>query len=176
MSSEPDYLLGSLVGGVLLALLALAASVWRVGPDERLVVRRSGRVRAVTGPGLRFILPGLDRATRVPVRPLQAELWCRGATRAGAPVLIRGRATFRVSDPDRYATAPDLALDLACRAAEDVLRRSAASPAPAGGRALAAEVPETAGLTATDLEPLASAIPLQGRPSRHAIPEEGLWS
>ncbi|GAA0962165.1 SPFH domain-containing protein [Actinocorallia libanotica] len=176
MSNEPDYLTGSLVGGVLFVLLALAAAVWRVGPDERLVVRRSGRIRAVIGPGLRFVLPVLDRATRVPIRPLQAELWCRGVTRDGAPVLIRGRAAFRVSDPDRYAAAPDEALELACRAAEDVLRRSAGTPAPAAARDLAAAVPETAGLTATDLEPLAAAIPLPERHSPHPTPEEGPWS
>lgn len=155
MSDGPDYLVGSLVAAALLAFLALAAAFRRVGPDERLVVRRSGRIRAVAGPGLTMIFPLLDRATKVPVGPIEAGLGFRARACGDLPAFVRGRAVFRVSDPHRYAADPDTALDRACRAAEDVLRDAVEGPRPAAdGRTLAARVPETAGLTAVDLEPV----------------------
>lgn len=187
MSDEPDYLTGSLVAGALLALLALVAAVWRVGPEERLVVRRSGRIRAVAGPGLRLIIPLLDRATRVSVRPLQADLWCRTGSRDDVFALARGRAVFEVSDLHRYASDPDAALVRACRAAEQVLCGHIASRElgdlswPGGqSRTLAARVPETAGLTATELELLDLEIPLRHQPVRSPVPdpdpEEASWN
>jgi regulator of protease activity HflC (stomatin/prohibitin superfamily) len=52
---------------MLTALGALAASslhvVWA---DQRLVVFRHGELTAVKGPGLAFVLPGVERGVRVP--------------------------------------------------------------------------------------------------------------
>src|SRR6478672_10857738 len=58
---------------LLLALLAyLATGVYQVGPEERAVVRRFGKVVARPGPGLGFGLPwGIDRVDRVPVRTVR---------------------------------------------------------------------------------------------------------
>ena len=55
---------------VLFALLAYALTgLAQVGPDERAVVRRFGRVVARPGPGLWIGFPyGIDRVDRVPVR------------------------------------------------------------------------------------------------------------
>ena len=59
----------------LLALLLIAyllTGVYQVGPDERAVVRRFGKVVARPGPGLGFGLPwGIDRVDRVPVRTVR---------------------------------------------------------------------------------------------------------
>lgn len=166
MSDGPDYLLGSLVAAALLAFLVLAAAFRRVGPDERLVVRRSGRVRAVAGPGLTMIFPLLDRLTRVPVGPIEADLGCRTGACGDPPGFVRGRVVFRVSDPRRYAADPDAAFERACRAAEEVLCEAVASCGPerrrpaVDGRTLASRVPETAGLTAVDLEAVDLEFPL----------------
>lgn len=47
----------------------LLTGVYQVGPDERAVVKRFGRVAARPGPGLGFGAPwGIDRVERVPVR------------------------------------------------------------------------------------------------------------
>ncbi len=58
---------------LLLALVAyLLTGIYQVGPDERAVVRRFGRVVARPGPGLGAGLPwGIDRVDRVPVRTVR---------------------------------------------------------------------------------------------------------
>ncbi|MBN9119406.1 MAG: hypothetical protein J0I06_09645 [Planctomycetes bacterium] len=57
---------------LLLAGAYLATGVYQVGPDERAVVRRFGRVVARPGPGLGLGLPwGVDRVDRVPVRTVR---------------------------------------------------------------------------------------------------------
>jgi len=60
------YLLPLALGAYLLT------GVYQVGPDERAVVRRFGRVVARPGPGLGVGLPwGIDRVDRVPVRTVR---------------------------------------------------------------------------------------------------------
>lgn len=57
---------------LLLLVAYLATGIYQVGPDERAVVRRFGKVAARPGPGLGFCLPwGIDRVDRVPVRTVR---------------------------------------------------------------------------------------------------------
>lgn len=57
---------------LLLLLAYLLTGVYQVGPEERAVVRRFGKVVAHPGPGLGFGLPwGIDRVDRVPVRTVR---------------------------------------------------------------------------------------------------------
>src|SRR5215468_6173568 len=60
------YLLILLLGAYLLT------GIYQVGPEERAVVRRFGKVVARPGPGLGLALPwGIDRVDRVPVRTVR---------------------------------------------------------------------------------------------------------
>lgn len=56
-----------IVLGLVIAAVAVSG-LRRVGPSERLVVRRFGRTRGVRGPGLRYLLPLADTGVRVPLR------------------------------------------------------------------------------------------------------------
>ena len=63
---KPRHLLAVIV------IAYLATGVYQVGPDERAVVRRFGKVVARPGPGLGFALPwGIDRVDRVPGRAVR---------------------------------------------------------------------------------------------------------
>jgi membrane protease subunit HflK len=57
---------------ILVAAAYLATGIYQVGPEERAVVRRFGKVVAHPGPGLGVGLPwGIDRVDRVPVRTVR---------------------------------------------------------------------------------------------------------
>ncbi len=57
---------------LLLLVAYLATGIYQVGPEERAVVRRFGKVVARPGPGLGVGLPwGIDRVDRVPVRTVR---------------------------------------------------------------------------------------------------------
>ncbi|MEO3828501.1 SPFH domain-containing protein [Actinomadura sp. B10D3] len=108
----------------LLAATAAASGLRRVEPDERLVVRRSGRTRGVRGPGLRYLVPLADSGVRVPAGARSYGLWVRAMTRDGVPVLVKARAELRVDDPAAYAasaetpsTLPSFAVQAAAEAA-----------------------------------------------------------
>jgi regulator of protease activity HflC (stomatin/prohibitin superfamily) len=56
-------------------LIALAANAIRILPEyERGVLFRLGRVKTVRGPGLVFIIPGIDRLVRVSLRNVAMDV------------------------------------------------------------------------------------------------------
>jgi regulator of protease activity HflC (stomatin/prohibitin superfamily) len=64
-----------LVGFVVLVVLALLASAIRVVPEyQRLVVFRLGRCIGEKGPGIVFLIPFVDRATKVDLREQVREI------------------------------------------------------------------------------------------------------
>jgi regulator of protease activity HflC (stomatin/prohibitin superfamily) len=54
--------------GIVLALIFVSNALWVVPEFQRLVVFRLGRVREAKGPGLIFLIPGIDRGVRVDLR------------------------------------------------------------------------------------------------------------
>ncbi|WP_161791049.1 SPFH domain-containing protein [Actinomadura welshii] len=91
----------------LLAATVAASGLRRVEPDERLVVRRSGRTRGVREPGLRYLVPLADSGVRVPAGARSYGLWFRAMTRDGVPVRIKALAELRVEDPAAYAASAE---------------------------------------------------------------------
>jgi regulator of protease activity HflC (stomatin/prohibitin superfamily) len=92
---------GVVVGaGVVLAGIAFGASMRVVEQFERGVVFRFGRVRAVREPGLRALIPFVDRMRKVPVQivtmPVPGQ---EGITRDNVTVRVDAVVYFRVIDP-----------------------------------------------------------------------------
>ncbi|MFD2354008.1 SPFH domain-containing protein [Nonomuraea ferruginea] len=116
---------------LLLGLLLLAALIARVvrvvGEDERLVVRRLGRVTGVRGPGLVVVWPILERDVRVSLRTAGLDVFGKEAvTRDGVSVRVRVGVMAAVEDPVRFATAVEGPLTATTIVAENVLRREIA--------------------------------------------------
>ena len=104
-----DSVLAWMVAGALV-LAVLAVNSFRVVPaDERLVrFRRGRRGHQVKRSGLVVVLPGIDRAVRVPLRRTWADvMWLEATTRDGVSVTVNGAALISVFDPGRYALAPE---------------------------------------------------------------------
>ena len=118
----------------LLGLLPLVVIVSRalrvVGEDERLVVRRLGRVAGVRGPGLVLLWPLLEREVRVSLRLVCLDLFrTEAVTRDGVSVRVKATAVAAVDDPVRFAMTMDGPLTATTIAAEGVLRgRSPTGP------------------------------------------------
>ncbi|MGH3586964.1 MAG: SPFH domain-containing protein [Pseudonocardia sp.] len=95
---------------IALVLAVLAVNSFRIVPaDERLVRFRAGRAgHRVKGPGPVVVLPGVDRAVRVPLTKTWTDvLRLEATTRDGVAVTVSGAALTFVRDPGDYAAAVD---------------------------------------------------------------------
>ncbi|WP_165978378.1 SPFH domain-containing protein [Actinomadura darangshiensis] len=110
-----------IVAGLLVAMIA-ASGLRRVGPHERLVVRRFGWPLGVRGPGLRYLLPGADTGVRVPMGARPHDIWLRAMTKDGVPLHVKALAVMGTGDPVRYADAAGSPSSSAQAATEVALR------------------------------------------------------
>lgn len=116
----------SLVVLVVPALVLLAVlAVGRAGPDELLVVVRSGRVARTRSGGLAVRVPGLERFERVPTGREVLPLVARARTRDGVDVVLLADLALRVRGVPRGSTHVEPCV-AAARTAEDLLSRAAA--------------------------------------------------
>ena len=106
----------------LVAAVVAVSGLRRVGPSERLVVRRFGRTRGVRGPGLRYLLPLADTGVRVPLGSCPHDLYFPAMTRDGVSVRVKARALMGADDPVAYAEAADSSSAAAQAGAEAALR------------------------------------------------------
>lgn len=88
------------IGSVVLVILAFIGSGIRVVQEyERLVVFRMGRCTGELGPGLRFLIPIIDRAVRVDLRELLREVPHQTSiTKDNAPIAIDFIWYYKVVD------------------------------------------------------------------------------
>ncbi len=90
------------VSGILVLLLLAAASIRVVQQYQRGVQFRLGRVIGVREPGLRFIIPVIDRLWRVSMRIVTMPIQSQGIiTRDNVSVDIAAVAYFRVIDAQK---------------------------------------------------------------------------
>jgi regulator of protease activity HflC (stomatin/prohibitin superfamily) len=91
---------------VVVALMVLAVSIRVVTQYEKGVLFRLGRVIAVREPGLRFIIPVIDRLVRVSLRIVTMPIQSQGIiTRDNVSVDISAVAYFRVVDAVKSVVA-----------------------------------------------------------------------
>jgi regulator of protease activity HflC (stomatin/prohibitin superfamily) len=88
-----------LAGGVLAALTLLALSVRVVQQYEKGVQFRLGRLHGVREPGLRLIIPVVDRLRMVSLRTVTMPIQSQGIiTRNNVSIDVAGVAYFHVAD------------------------------------------------------------------------------
>ena len=90
-----------LIGFVVVIVFALIASAIRIVPEyQRLVVFRLGRCIGARGPGIVFLIPVVDRATKVDLREQVREIPHQTSiTKDNAPISIDFLWYYKVLDP-----------------------------------------------------------------------------
>jgi len=92
--------------GVLALVLLLTVSLRILKEYERGVAFRLGRLRGPLGPGVRVILPGLDKLVRVDLRVVTLTIPPQEViTRDNVPARVNAVVLFRVTDPERSVMA-----------------------------------------------------------------------
>jgi len=101
MGGIVDTLLSSAGILIVLAIFVLASAVKIVQEYERGVIFRLGRLVGAKGPGLFFIIPFIDRMTKVDLRVVTLDIPSQEAiTKDNVTVKVNAVAYFRVVDPN----------------------------------------------------------------------------
>jgi regulator of protease activity HflC (stomatin/prohibitin superfamily) len=113
---------GSIV--LVLVLLALVASGLKVAREyERLVVFRLGRLVGPRGPGVTFIIPGIEKALRVDLRTITMDIPAQDViTKDNVSVKVNAVLYFRVIDPNRSVVEVENYLFATSQNAQTTLR------------------------------------------------------
>jgi len=109
---------------LVLILLALAASAIKVVREyERLVVFRLGRLVDPRGPGVTFIIPGIERVNRVDLRTITMDVPTQDViTRDNVSVKVNAVLYFRVIDPNKSVVEVENYLFATSQNAQTTLR------------------------------------------------------
>src|SRR5438874_4990315 len=108
---------------VVAALVVASASVRVLREYERGVVFRLGRVMTQRGPGLIFLVPVLDRMTRVSLRTVTLEIPAQEIiTRDNVPARVTAVAYYRVIDSTRSVVEIEDVLAATSQIAQTTLR------------------------------------------------------
>jgi regulator of protease activity HflC (stomatin/prohibitin superfamily) len=109
---------------LVLILLALAASAIKIVREyERLVVFRLGRLVGPRGPGVTFIIPGIERAMRVDLRTITMDIPGQDViTKDNVSMKVNAVLYFRVIDPNRSVVEVENYLFATSQNAQTTLR------------------------------------------------------
>jgi regulator of protease activity HflC (stomatin/prohibitin superfamily) len=109
---------------VVLALIILPNSIRVVRQYERGVVLRFGRLTGTREPGLRFIIPGVDKLQRVSLRIVTLPIQSQGIiTRDNVSVGVAAVAYYRVVDPIKSIIAIENVRSAIDQIAQTTLRK-----------------------------------------------------
>ena len=109
---------------LILILLALAASAIKIVREyERLVVFRLGRLVGPRGPGVTFIIPGIERTSRVDLRTITMDIPGQDViTKDNVSMKVNAVLYFRVIDPNRSVVEVENYLFATSQNAQTTLR------------------------------------------------------
>ncbi len=111
------------VCAVATAIAVAAASARVLREYERGVVFRLGRVTTQRGPGLVFLVPGVDRMVRVSLRTVTLKIPAQEViTRDNVPARVTAVAYYRVIDPTRSVLEIENVLSATSQIAQTTLR------------------------------------------------------
>jgi regulator of protease activity HflC (stomatin/prohibitin superfamily) len=110
-----------------LIVLPLAALLWSginiVREYERLVVFRFGRLQARRGPGITYVIPGIETAVRIDLRTVTMDIPVQDViTRDNVSVKVNAVLYFRVIHPERAVTEVENYLFATSQNAQTTLR------------------------------------------------------
>lgn len=105
-------------------LLSFLFTVWRIIPEyERGVVFFLGRFQKVKGPGLRVVVPGLQRMVRVDLRTVVMDVPSQDViSRDNVSVKVNAVVYFRVLDPQKAILQVENYLEATSQLAQTTLR------------------------------------------------------
>lgn len=109
---------------LLLVLLAFLASGLKIAREyERLVVFRLGRLVGSRGPGLTYVIPGIERAQKVDLRTITMDVPAQDViTKDNISVKVNAVLYFRVVHPDRAVVEVENFLFATSQNAQTTLR------------------------------------------------------
>jgi regulator of protease activity HflC (stomatin/prohibitin superfamily) len=109
---------------VIAGLIVIAGASVRVLREyERGVVFRLGRVMGQRGPGLVFLIPGVDRMVRVSLRTVTLKIPAQEViTRDNVPARVTAVAYYRIIDPNRSVVEIENVLSATSQIAQTTLR------------------------------------------------------
>ena len=112
-----------LAAGMLLGLIAAAASVRILREYERAVVFRLGRLLEQKGPGVVLLIPFLDRMVRVSLRTVTQQIPPQEViTRDNVPARVTAVSYFHVVDPNKSVVEVQDVLAATSQIAQTTLR------------------------------------------------------
>jgi regulator of protease activity HflC (stomatin/prohibitin superfamily) len=130
ISFERSKLMGTLVtflstfGVLIVVVLAIASAAIKIVQEyERGVIFRLGRLVGAKGPGLFFIVPFIDRMTKVDLRVITLDIPAQEAiTKDNVTVKVDAVAYFRVVDPSNAIVQVENFRQATWRIAQTTLR------------------------------------------------------
>ena len=108
---------------LIVAIIILANAIRILKEYERGVVLRLGRFHMTKGPGLRFIIPWIDRMTKIPIRIVTMDVPSQEViTKDNVSVKVNAVVYFRVMDPEKAFLEVEEYLEATRQIAQTTLR------------------------------------------------------